>query len=64
MIYFSLDFCTSSNKKKKTLFQDNPNLVMPCFGTNSYHQILNISKDFYQNSQTSETGLENLTLTT
>jgi hypothetical protein len=44
-------------KKKKTLFQDNPNLVIPCFGTNSYHQILNISKDFYQNSQTSESGL-------
>ena len=62
MIYFSLDFCTRSNKKKRTLFQDNPSLVMPFFGSNSYHQILNISKDFYQNNQTSDSGLENLTL--
>lgn len=62
LVYFSLDFCTRSNKKKRTLFQDNPNLIMPYFGTNSYHQILNLSKDFYQNSATDDSGLENLTL--
>ena len=62
LIYFSLDFCTRSSKKKRTLFQDNPNLIMPYFGTNSYHQILHLAKDFFQNSRTDDSGLSNLTL--
>ena len=62
MIYFSLDFCTRSNKKKKFLFQGNPSLFIPYFGTSSYHTIENFCKNFYQNCETSEHGLENLDL--
>lgn len=62
MAYFSLDFCTKSMRRKKVLFQDNSNLIIPYMGTNAYHQILNISKNFYQNAQTSDHGLEDLTL--
>lgn len=51
MIYFSLDFCTKSSKKKKSLFQDDPNLFFPYMGTPAYHVLMSISKNFYQNTE-------------
>lgn len=57
MIYFSLDFCTKSSKKKKSLFPDDPNLFYPYMGTKPYHFLLSVSKNYYQNAEGSSQGL-------
>mgnify|MGYP003510781824 FL=1 len=63
VIYFSLDFATKSNKRKKLLFKDDPNLFIPYFGTGPYNRIATIFKNFFQNGDESEGGLESLALT-
>jgi hypothetical protein len=56
-IYFSLDFATKSNKRKRLLFKDDPNLMIPYYGTNPYNRMVSISKNFFQNSDESDQGL-------
>ena len=63
LVYFSLDFCTRSSKKKKVLFPDQPELFIPFSQTLPLDQIIRMSKHFYQNNQSFPNGIYNLSLT-